>query len=244
MTLAIAGTAWLVPASARADDNARHAPVGAAGVRPDSPSPSQDPTADWPVHFDAPPPRPPPTATLSRGARAAGAGESRSYVKAMAMCDVIAVGAPLVLIGVFLAGQGVLYLYAKVDTTFPAELPLVLGAVGVSAAGYVTCGPATHIAHGHVDRAALSLLARPGLPAAAIGLTYLLANSASGARGPGDRFGPSGAEAAVGLVGAAAIMGAFVGAVVFDYGLAARPTVTPAVSPVSGGITAGLSARW
>ena len=48
----------------------------------------------------------------------------------------------------------------------------------------------------------------------------------------------------MGFLGAVAITSAFVGAIVIDYGLAARPTVLPALAPVPGGFTAGLSARW
>lgn len=62
---------------------------------------------------------------------------------------------------------------------------------------------------------------------------------------PGDHFGPSGGEAFAGLVSVVAIAGAFTSAFVIDYGLASyAPRITPAVTPVAGGATAGLGGRW
>jgi hypothetical protein len=175
--------------------------------------------------------------------RRALADEPGSYVKPMQTCDGIAIGGPLLLAGVFVGGQGVLYIYGKVDTTFfPAEGYVLLGALGASTLGYLGCGPATHLAHGRVDRAAASLFVRAGLPAAAVALDVALLKATAR---PGEHFGPSGGEAFAGLVSVLAIAGAFTTAFVIDYGLASyAPRVTPAVTPVAGGATAGLGGTF
>ena len=159
------------------------------------------------------------------------ADEPGSYVKSMQVCDALSL-APLALSALFLGGQIGLAVYAHADTFFEHEERLVLGASALTAAGYVACGPATHLVHGRADRALASAGFRLALPMTAIALTAGLS------RADGDGW-PVGT-----VVGSAGIIGSVVGALLIDYSLAARSPVTPTVSVTPNAMSAGLGVVW
>jgi hypothetical protein len=175
------------------------------------------------------------------------------YTGQLVMCDVVAIaptalvalgiGAPVavdIVTGVATSGEGT-HLASGVRPLF-GVLPYV--AVG-SAAGYATCAPVVHAAHGRPVAMLGSFGLRVGLPLVAGAITYGVDRATTQ---PGDHF-MNGWQAA--LTGIVLVPSAFAAALALDYSLLSRPdrstpaaaragTLAPTFRPTVGGGVGGL----
>ncbi len=145
----------------------------------------------------------------------------QSYSPQMGACEGIAT-VPFFAVSAFLGGRLLVDTYTEHEAPLfrnPAEADAVVLSAGALGAGYLGCGPATHLAHGRPTRALASFGIRAALPAIAILLTYALDRASN----PDDGKDHSAAGLGPALFAAFAVPGSFAAALAIDHGILATP---------------------